>query len=537
MNQPLEKLAAERDRFLAFAFASGDLLIETDRSGRVLYSAGAVAELLGGDTRAIRGRALGELFDPPSRALLNALLRQVEKGGRGGPITLTARESDKTLGLRAFCPDPATGRIYCLAFRHTGAQAAGSATPSGLPGTDAFAAAAQRHLAEARHSGAGSNMLLIDLGLPDGADASGDLQRSVGRLLRSAAQDADGAAQLGEGRFGLLPPEDTLPGDILADLEAAVAQTLPEAAGAIRANALDLGDTTLSEGDSIRALLYCINGYADGRPSAVSVTSLADGLRAEIQDTAARVGEMRSMLRDRAVALRFQPIVRLASREVVHFEALARTTSGDSAFEIITFAEKLGLSEELDALVFRLVLDTLTAARDEGMAPKVAVNLSARSVESEIFVQVIDQLQRSSPIPPHQILFEITETSQIADLERTARIIAALKAKGHQICIDDFGVGATTFDYLRRLPVDVLKIDGSYVQRLASEPREAHFVKVMATLCNGLGVETVAEMVEREDTARQLEYLGVTFGQGYLFGHPAETIEGPDAPARVQRAR
>jgi EAL domain-containing protein (putative c-di-GMP-specific phosphodiesterase class I) len=113
----------------------------------------------------------------------------------------------------------------------------------------------------------------------------------------------------------------------------------------------------------------------------------------------------------------------------------------------------------------------------------------------------------------------------LADLDGANAFLQQLRKRGHKVCLDDFGTGASAFEYLRTLDVDIVKIDGSYIRNASKTPKGADFVRAITALCSSLGVETVAEMVETEEVVKPLIDWGIVYGQGYLFGKPNADIE------------
>ena len=122
------------------------------------------------------------------------------------------------------------------------------------------------------------------------------------------------------------------------------------------------------------------------------------------------------------------------------------------------------------------------------------------------------------------LLLEISETNEIEDLVAAGKLLARFRRAGNPICLDDFGSGVSSFPYLQALPIDFVKVDGSYIQTMLSDDRHAAIIKAMAALCHDLDVRTVAEMIETEGQARRLRELGIDFGQGWLFGRPLVSL-------------
>ncbi len=124
----------------------------------------------------------------------------------------------------------------------------------------------------------------------------------------------------------------------------------------------------------------------------------------------------------------------------------------------------------------------------------------------------------SRPEERKRLIVEVTESAALSDVEAANRRLGGLRAAGIKVCIDDFGAGAASYDYLRRLSVDTVKIDGSFVQGLESDPRARTLIGHLVELCRSLKVETIAEMIETEAAADVLREIGVDLGQGWLFG-------------------
>ncbi len=136
-----------------------------------------------------------------------------------------------------------------------------------------------------------------------------------------------------------------------------------------------------------------------------------------------------------------------------------------------------------------------------------------------------------------QLLFELTETQVVQDLAAANGALQALRKAGHAICLDDFGAGAASLDYIRRLDVDFVKIDGRYIQSLAARGRDATILKHIVGLCRDLDVATIGEMVETVEAARLARSIGVGFGQGWHFGKPGPLPIPTVDPSQLVRQR
>ena len=249
-----------------------------------------------------------------------------------------------------------------------------------------------------------------------------------------------------------------------------------------------------------------------------------------VKETVKRVVEVRETVSNDDIELNFQPIVDLKTGAVHHYEVLSRLKNGQSPFDLVCFAEQVGLIADFDLMVCRRVVAMLDAYERRGMP--LAVNLSARSMESRAFGQALIALLGRFPRMRGQLKFELTESAAITDPEPVDLLIRALRKRSYKVCLDDFGSGAAAFHYLRAFSFDYVKIDGMYVR--STGRRDHGILKGMAALCHELGVVSVAEMIETKVQADRLKRLGIDLGQGYFYGRPLPSL--PDADARRRPA-
>jgi len=165
-----------------------------------------------------------------------------------------------------------------------------------------------------------------------------------------------------------------------------------------------------------------------------------------------------------------------------------------------------------------------SALRSEGRDVSFAVNLSGKDLGDEEILEFIKKKLGEAGGLGRGFVFEITETAAIGDVSRAVEFISELKAMGCRFAIDDFGVGFTSFRYLKEMDADYVKIDGSFIRKLDENPKDQALVKAMTTVADSLGIETIAEFVENEGTLRILKGLGVDYAQGYHIGKPAPDV-------------
>ena len=229
---------------------------------------------------------------------------------------------------------------------------------------------------------------------------------------------------------------------------------------------------------------------------------------------------VKDALREDRFVLVYQPIRRLETGRTSHFEALLRFEAEDGALvgpdTFLPAAEQFGLLPLVDAWVVEEVLSTLRWCEDV----EVFVNLSGASLGEEGALAAIERRIREAAIGPGRLAFEVTETTAVKDLIGAREWMRRLRDLGCRFALDDFGIGFSSFAYLQGLPADFVKIDGSFVRDLETNPANRALVKAIETVAHTLGKETIAEHVESLASVAVLRELGVEYGQGFALGRP-----------------
>jgi EAL domain-containing protein (putative c-di-GMP-specific phosphodiesterase class I) len=244
----------------------------------------------------------------------------------------------------------------------------------------------------------------------------------------------------------------------------------------------------------------------------------------------ASIGELRQACDRSEFEVHYQPIVRMSDRSPVGAEALVRwrhPTNGlllPGAF--VPDAERSGLIVRIDDLVCDIVShDVATWIDSDRVAESFTVSINISPVHLAD-PELLNRLQLlSTRIDPRRLRIEITESAAMRDPGYTVELLGAVRALGYTIILDDFGTGYSSMAWLHRLPVQVLKIDRTFVSGLAEDADARRIVQVMVGLAEDLGLSTTAEGIETEDEARLVTELGCGFGQGYLFGRPVPPVE------------
>jgi len=225
----------------------------------------------------------------------------------------------------------------------------------------------------------------------------------------------------------------------------------------------------------------------------------------------------------------YQPLVGFAERNLVGFEALVRwrhpMLGMIMPMEFIGLAEKTGLIHRLGYWVLEHAIDAWAELRllcqpSGGLPPFVSVNLSAAELGDPHIVETIRSALERKGMLPQELKIELTETVVIEDRATVGDVLEKLSALGIAIALDDFGTGYAGLDYLKTLPISCLKIDKTFVQDMASSLRCHEIVQSAINLAWSIGLSTIAEGIEDEDTVRRLNDLGCNIAQGYYFARP-----------------
>jgi len=249
--------------------------------------------------------------------------------------------------------------------------------------------------------------------------------------------------------------------------------------------------------------------------------------------------QMRLAFRDRQFHLRYQPVVALNTRSVVGFEALMRWNHPTHGLippvEFIPVAEANGMILTLGRWALRTAVMQLAEWRrrfPEFSELSMAVNMSPRQFGEDDVAGAVNDVIEEFDIPSSTLRIEITESLMMSNPQLCLAVMRRIRGMGVHLSIDDFGTGYSSLAYLHEIPADVLKIDRSFISALSTGERRAAIVRVITSLADILGMETVAEGVERETEAEFLRGVGCAYAQGFLFSPPLTAV---DATALLER--
>ena len=517
-------------RLLGLAFASADILLELDPDGEIAFVVGSAPAPDCPSPETWQGRRLTDFLGKASRSAFAAAIQGLADGARTGlvDILLLCDETRvRRARIRAFrLPELAPALSCAIIFE-------GGAFPLELPSAprllegEEFLDRARESLERAAES---STIAVAFVDVPGLATADGEGGRRAGVRIEAALQaasiDGSSAARLAPERFALLRRAEDGRDVALEVCEAAAAEGLdvsPLSAQSLIPRGADVVST-------LKALRFTIEGCLRAGVLDHPERVFSRTLEATLRDA----DQFRVAVKARQFALHYQPIVDLGSGAIHHFEALARF-GPESPARAISMAEDLGLIEDFDLAVLEKALHK---GRQSGNGLiKLAVNVSAASLATDTYVNALLRLTAGDPLERRRLMIEVTETAAMQDVDAVDRRLRALRAAGVKACIDDFGVGCAGFDYLRGLSVDAVKIDGSFIRDLDTDPRARTLLRHLVELCGSLKLTTVAEMIETDAVADVVRALGVDQGQGWLFGKPMPEPQATPVPVSLPARR
>lgn len=189
--------------------------------------------------------------------------------------------------------------------------------------------------------------------------------------------------------------------------------------------------------------------------------------------------------------------------------------------QFIEVAERSGLIHAIDRMVMSGAIRHQALALAQGLAVTLTVNLSAHAFNNPDLLNHLQQLLKETDLDPQRLIFEMTETAAVADVTAARHLMEAIKEIGCKFALDDFGTGFSSFYYLRTLPFDFVKIDGSFIKKLCDQSDDQVLVKAITDIAKAFGKKTIAEHVEDAQTLALLAEYGVDYAQGYYIGRPS----------------
>ncbi|MDR5892048.1 EAL domain-containing protein [Halomonas mongoliensis] len=537
LAERVKELARERDFIGSLLDTARVFIVTQDASGRIGLVNDYALTVMGTREERLKGRLFEDVFAP---------------GQPSSPLSLTSPGMEER---PLVTPD---GQQHTIAWYHA-PLASASGSPGrisvGLDITERKAAEArltwlaerdpltglynrryfQEALDDAMRHGQHGAMLLTDLDqFKDVNELSGHqagdlLLRKVARVLTEELGHRGVIARLGGDEFALL-----LKG---ADSELAI-RVGQQISQILEGTAFDIGGRRHRVAASTGITLY--PEHADNPIDLMASADMAmykakacgtqrwhlleamQDARAELQERIHWEERIHLALMEDAFELMVQPIVRLADRDVRHYEVLLRMRDEQgelvSPVHFIPVAERSGQIIALDRWVLRHCLRMLGGLKEQGIS--LAVNLSGQSLHDDGLEKYLAEEIAASGADPEYLILEVTETAAVTDFSTARGVLQAIRDLGCRTALDDFGVGFSSFHYLSQLPVDYIKIDGSFIRNLTTSAESQVIVRAIADIAAGFGKQAIAEFVNQESLIEPLSSYGIAYGQGYHLGKP-----------------
>ena len=543
-------LEASEARFRVLAESSLDLISVVDAQGLITYQSPALRHLLGFEPSEMLGRPISDLVHPDdAEHAMAALRRVIDTRQSTEPLEFRIRHRDgmwrtfESLGTNCLSNPHIHGvvfnsrdvtdrkviqqRIQHLAYHDN---------LTGLPNRSLLQDRLAHAIARAERTGKRVGVLFIDLdnfkNINDtlGHDVGDELLRQVSRRLTECVRLEDTIARQGGDEFIVLL-------DAMNEGRGAsvVAQKI---LNALR-RAFLLGGTEQHVSASVGISVYPEDGHDPQTLMKNADTAMFHGkglgkntyqyFTAQMNVAVKRRMTLESSLR-RAVmqkdfTLHYQPQVDLETGEIIAVEALVRWHSEDGGIvlpgDFIPLAEETGLISEIGEWVLREACRQACEWLAKGLARRrMAVNLSARQFADRGFFEMMTRVLSETGLPPELLEIEITESQVMRQTEPMIQLLGKVAEMGVQIAIDDFGTGYSSLSYLKRLPIQKLKIDQSFVRDITIDPNDTAIVVAIINMAHSLELETIAEGVETAGQLALLRSKGCRIGQGYHFSPP-----------------
>lgn len=556
LNTSQSELERNRQRFRDFASSSSDWLWETDRGGHFTFVSSSVSETLEMPAESWLGRTPSEVF--PS-ASLGELMGQLRASDTNKP------RSFKDSEIWVHAPG---GEQHCLrlngvpvfndkvfkGYRGTARDItklkqdekrmvilANQDHLTGLANRRRFLQDISHEIRRVERQGQLGVLLLLDLDhlklVNDTAGhAAGDqIIVQVAGLLKRASREQDFVARISGDEFAIayaaMGEQQGM--DKARQLLERINALKPRYGGRTLNITASVGMVTFPQQGKVPVELMAkadaaICAAKSAGRNRIHRYDESDMMRERMDNQMVWKDRLMEALDKENLILVFQPIVGVASRKVHHYEALVRMREADGALiapgKFIPAAEQFGLIQQVDRYVVAKAIRQLADLPAELADVGFSINLSGLSVGRQDMYELIEREVREAGIEPTRITFEITETAACEQLNNAMEFIQKVRQLGCQVSLDDFGVGFSSFSYLKHLRADILKIDGSFIRDIHNNNADQLFVKALVDVARGMGMRTIAEFVENEQVYDRVRSLGVDYVQGYYLGKPQQTL-------------
>jgi diguanylate cyclase (GGDEF)-like protein/PAS domain S-box-containing protein len=528
-----------------------DAVFLMDEMGAIEYVNPAAAELFGYPISEMLGRMFPAMLADPFQAQYSALLRDYARGepvsilgsntevvgrnqeGSGFSIELSLSEvrHGESRFLAAVARDITERKRAEAQLRRMADQD----SLTGLVNRVSFEQAVTQHVDYAARYGSGGSVIAIGIdnfqyvNQSLGAPSGDELVTTLTGLIRGRLRKTDVLARVGGDVFGILVHgTDKTRAVAIADELLGIVRRHPFVLSGeglrvtVSAGVSELGPRQITGAELLAEAEAAMHSAKEaGRDR---VAGFDPGGRGEADERRAWSERVRQATEKGLFVLVSQPIVDLASGDATQHEILLRMRGDGGGLvppgEFLATAERFGLIGGIDRWVTQQAVRLIGAHKKEGRNLILEVNLSGRTMGDGQFLTEVKRELKSSGIDPANLIFEVTETAAVADIEQARHFAQSLSHLGCRFALDDFGAGYASFYYLKHLPISYLKIDGEFVRELPRSKTDQMIIKALVEACRGLGIKTVAEFVGDQETMDQVRELGVDFAQGYHLGKP-----------------
>jgi EAL domain-containing protein (putative c-di-GMP-specific phosphodiesterase class I)/GGDEF domain-containing protein len=531
----------ERDRYAQMTFAWADLAFELDRFFNIEFVEGPTEAFFDRSKKELQGSSFRDLVMPSDIPLVGQIFKSILKAGRIHDKKLRLllhTDQPQWVSMSAYCLGD--GSNIFLAMRKSSADELPSSSlpkdaQSGLVDGNSFSALAAERLRAIQEAGESAEVTLVSIpeitALQERLDAgaSDALMQSVGDFLKTNSVGGDTAAKVGDGRFSIMHASGTKVEDLVSQIEGLTQKFDPTGVGVqVQSATMEMDASAgISEEDLAKGLLYTMNKFRDSDGAGLNIKDLTANMSTLVEQAVAEVNNFKQICEKGEFFVALQPIIHIATGEIHHYEALCRfdKTGVESPFKTITFAEETGLIHDFDFAMAKKVVEWLGKFPRNSNKYRAAVNVSGYSIGKPTYVEALHKMLKENEWLVGKLMFEITESSRMSDLDSANNFIQALRSKGYHVCLDDFGAGAASFQYLSVLDVDVVKLDGSAVKNAMKAPKGRAFLSALTELCKRMSVETIAEMVDTPETLEFCRDCNCNYVQGFLFGRPSKEVK------------
>jgi diguanylate cyclase (GGDEF)-like protein/PAS domain S-box-containing protein/excisionase family DNA binding protein len=564
----IQLLLESENRYRDLVETSHDLIWTTDVQGRFTYLNSAAQDIFGLSPKDLIGRCFFDFESGAAHIANRRFLATLRKAGEVKHYVthaVTAQGEDRWIGINARLTYDENGDVQAIrgTARDITEQHLAMRRVEHLALHDTLTDLPNRHSLQSRiekalRDGGVGALLFLDIDhfkyVNDnfGHRTGDQLIIGVGSVLRDAVRAHGGELyRLGGDEFAIHLPEA---------LRMQASEAAQAALAAIRHYRFPVTEDKIVSNlsASIGIALYPFHGSdVPGLFSTVDIAMyqakelgrnrcmLFDQASDSLRSTHKRIHwakRLRDALDEDRLTLFAQPVVRLRDQKPVHHEILVRLRDEDGGYVLpsafVDLAESISLVQEIDIQVVEKLLLFMHQHNQIGKKLRYFVNLSRVSISDQRWIKRFMTLLHTSGVDPSQLVFEITETAAMSEIDVTLTFISRLKEIGCRLALDDFGAGFSSFYYLKRFEVDYLKIDGSFIRDLATDEGSRIFVRALNDVASGLSKQVVAEWIESPEALKILIEMGAQFGQGFLFSRPVpleETLIAPAArPARAE---